>query len=76
MTTRKHTEHTLEWVTTAGNRYEIPILELDEVAIGPDYEPDNDNPIVVNIRALLAAAGTLPGLPPAISDETPGVVLA
>jgi len=97
VTTRKHTEHTLEWVTTAGNRYEIPIqlneqletepfyidakfgaghLELDEVAIGPDYEPDNDNPIVVNIRALLAAAGTLPGLPPAISDETPGVVLA
>lgn len=35
-------------------------LELDGVAIGPDYEPDSEVPIVVNVRALLAAAGTLP----------------
>lgn len=87
---RENVDHVLEWVTTTGNRYEVPVelnaqmeteafhidpklgtghLELDGEAIGPDYDPEADQPIVVNIRALLAAAGTLPGLPPALPSE-------
>ena len=82
---KENVAHILEWVTVAGNRYEIPVklnaqmetevfhidpklgtghLELDSEALGPDYDPDVDTPIVVNIRMLLAAADALPGAPP------------
>ena len=83
-------QHTLEWVTTKNNRYEVPVqlteqletepftidpklgeghLELDGVALGFDYEPTKGQPIVVNIRALLAAAAAPPLSPPPDAEE-------